>query len=65
MGRTACTEPQYLYKGAIYLFYLKYYSNNQIMEHGARSKDSVGELQLYPWKVQKKIWMEILNNKII
>jgi len=22
MGRTACTEPQCLYKGALYLFYL-------------------------------------------
>jgi hypothetical protein len=25
MGRTACTEPQCLYKGALYLFYLKLY----------------------------------------
>jgi len=24
MGRTACTEPQCLYKGALYLFYLLY-----------------------------------------
>jgi len=22
MGRTACTEPQCLYKGALYLFYI-------------------------------------------
>ena len=26
MGRTACTEPQFLYKGALYLFYLMYIS---------------------------------------
>jgi hypothetical protein len=24
MGRTACTEPQYLYKGALYLFYIQH-----------------------------------------
>jgi hypothetical protein len=25
MGRTACTEPQYLYKGALYLYLLDQY----------------------------------------
>jgi len=24
MGRMACTEPQYLYKGALYLFFYHY-----------------------------------------
>ena len=25
MGRTACTKPQCLYKGALYLYYVYYY----------------------------------------
>ena len=27
MGRAACTEPQFLYKGDLYLFYLTLYNN--------------------------------------
>jgi len=38
MGRTACTEPQCLYKGALCLFYLKVYCNNfPINLHGAET----------------------------
>jgi len=28
MGRTACTEPQYLYKGALYIFFYLSVSDN-------------------------------------
>ena len=34
MGRTACTEPQYLYKGALYLFFLlQNYTHQPEQEH--------------------------------
>jgi len=31
MGRTACTEPQCLYKGALYLYLLIYVSGSRVM----------------------------------
>jgi hypothetical protein len=32
MGRKACTVPQYLYKGALYLFYFLYKPKNCVFE---------------------------------
>jgi hypothetical protein len=33
MGRTACTEPQCLYKGALYLFLLSLRKNDEMLKN--------------------------------
>ena len=61
MGRTACTEPQCLYKGALYL-YLKCSWNNRGHEMSGRiyAAAVITVLPVQRW-VQSVIWMENLH----
>ena len=42
MGRTACTEPQCLYKGALYLIFYKYYISNKDPIEECDKEENVG-----------------------
>jgi len=48
MGRTACTEPQCLYKGALYLNFLQFYSlHPQMLERTQQTHEGMKQNSRY------------------
>jgi flagellar biosynthesis protein FliQ len=60
MGRTACTEPQCLYKGALYLFYL-YLTN--CMQPSPSSKKNTSRSS-GSWEIIRILWYQNLHHSI-
>jgi len=57
MGRTACTEPQCLYKGALYLLLYR----NKLSNCQVKTKQTLCLIKNYATKIRSKIWSTVIT----